>query len=248
MTDDAVVALRPTSETADTVALIAAARSNLAEARTLTDIRRVIEAAGVAVDAARRAAKLAQAQRMAADVVEAANEAANDAAAVRIEAQAKAGELLREMGEHGERASRGHPRQMSQPATFAELGITRSEASRWQQVAAVAAERRAEYVQQARAVRDEVSTAGMLRHAAEADQPSARRSIDHAAIAAKARKQALRVYRDLLALPGFRPESLVSALDRAQKRNLLRVLDQLSSWIDDIGRELAVHGVTREGS
>src|SRR5262249_47806855 len=96
MTGDRIVSLRPGAD-ADpgaTMALIAAARSRLAEAQTLPDIRRVIEAAGVAVDAAQRAAKLAQAQRMASEVVEAANAAANDAAAVRIEAQARAGELL----------------------------------------------------------------------------------------------------------------------------------------------------------
>lgn len=75
----------------DTLALISDARRALAEAQTLPDIRRVMEAAKVATDAMRRQAKLAEGQQMAAEVVQAAEEAANDAAAVRIEAQARAG-------------------------------------------------------------------------------------------------------------------------------------------------------------
>jgi hypothetical protein len=101
-----------------------------------------MEAASVAVDAAHRLARLAQAQHAAAEVVEAANEAANDAAAVRIEAQAQAGELLRVMAEHGDRERSGRPggTRVSQPATpptLGDLGVTRSESSRWQQLADV---------------------------------------------------------------------------------------------------------------
>jgi hypothetical protein len=55
-------------------------------------------------------AQLAEAERRTAEIVEAANQAANDAAAVRIEAQAKAGELLREMGQRGEAADHGDRR------------------------------------------------------------------------------------------------------------------------------------------
>jgi hypothetical protein len=82
---------RPDLETGDrsTLALISAARRALAEAATLPDIRRVMEAAAVAADAGRRAAKLAKAHDLAADVVRDAEAAANDAAAVRSEAQAR---------------------------------------------------------------------------------------------------------------------------------------------------------------
>lgn len=237
----------PDADVKTTAALIATARRSLAEARTLPDIRRVMEAASVAEDAGRRAAKLAEAQRIAADVVEAANQAANDAAAVRLEAQAKAGELLREMRDSGQRANRGRRDQMSQAATFDDLGVSRSDSSRWQQVAAVPAERRAEYVEETKAAGGEVSTAGLLRHAAAASHPpTARRSIDHVAIGAEARKNALKVYRDLLTLAGFRPESLVSALDDRQKRYLLRTLDPIAAWLEDVRRELAVYRVTRE--
>src|SRR5262249_5365322 len=105
------------------------------------------------------------------------------------------------------------------------------------------------YVEATRAAGGEVSTAGLLRHAAEMSvgQGSTRGSIDHAAIGAEARRQAVKVYRELLSLAGFRPESLVSVLDQRQKRPLLNTLDQLSAWLEDVRRELAVHRVAGEG-
>jgi hypothetical protein len=240
----------------DTLTLIARARQNLAEARTLPDIRHIIEVASVATDAAKRAAKLAEAQQAAVEIVEAANDAANDAASVRIEAQAKAGELLREMLKSGKRARRGgdHTSAMSQPATKLEsLGVSRTESSRWQRVASVPPAVRHEYVDEARNARQEVSTAGLLRHAHNLGdvqpQPALRTtqsSIDHAAIAAETTKRVRAVYRGVIALPGYRPEALVSALDRSEKRSLLRALGQLSAWIEDVRKELAIHRVVEE--
>jgi hypothetical protein len=253
---DATIHMLPMSagsESNDTLALISEARRHLAEAHTLPDIRRVMEAATVVADAAQRAAKLAEAQRMAAEVVEAPNDAANDAASVRIEAQAKAGVLLQEMSESGARDPGGRGSVESRPATqLRDLGVTKSESSRWQQVAKVPAEVRDEYVEETRAARGEVSTAGLLRRAAEVQptRPTAdrgtRRTVDHAAIAAEARKEARKVYRDLLTVPGFRPESLVAALDSNERSYLLGSLDQLVAWIEDVRKELAVYHVAGE--
>lgn len=158
-----------------TLELISQARENLTAARSLPDIRRVMEMASLAVDAAERAARLFNAERRAAEVVEAATAAANDAAAVRIEAQAKAGELLRRMREQGERSERGRPQKTSHRATFSgsdgapvslhNLGVTRAESSRWQQVASIAPELRGQYVEETKAAKGEVSTAGLLRYA-----------------------------------------------------------------------------------
>jgi hypothetical protein len=153
-----------------TLELIESARQSLVAARSLPDIRRVMEMASVAKDAAKRAAKLAEAERRLADTVEAANDAANDAAAIRNEAQAKAGELLKGMAERGER-DRGHGdrRSDSQAAIpkLGDLGVAPSESSRWQQVAAVPPDVRQEYVEETKAERGEVSTAGLLRWAAD---------------------------------------------------------------------------------
>jgi hypothetical protein len=153
-------------ETRATLDLISTARRSLAEARDLPDYRRVMEMAAVAKDAAQRAARLAEAERLVTDVVASANEAANDAAAVRMEAQAKAGELLREMTEQGTRAV-GRPEKVSRPSTLSDLGVSRNESSLWQQVAAVPPEVRTGYIDETRAARGEVSTAGLLRYAAD---------------------------------------------------------------------------------
>lgn len=65
--------------------------------------------------------------------------AANEAAAIRIEAQAKADELLREMAERGQRArdSHGGDLRSSRGQRLENNGVTNSESSCWQQVAPV---------------------------------------------------------------------------------------------------------------
>jgi Domain of unknown function (DUF4326) len=113
-----------------------------------------MEAASVAAYAGRRAAKLAKAHDLAADVVRDAEATAREAAAIRIEAQARAGELLKQMAERGERANRagGGPKAESCGATqLRDLGVSKSESSLWQQVASVPPEVRAEYVEEAEA-------------------------------------------------------------------------------------------------
>jgi len=51
---------------------------------------------------------------------------------VRIAAQAKTGEMLREVAERGERKQRGGDQAKSHGATLPERGVTKSESSRWQ--------------------------------------------------------------------------------------------------------------------
>lgn len=235
-----------------TLELISRARQSLVEARTLPDIRRVIESATVAADAAQRAAKVAEAQHAAVEVARAARDAANDAAAIRVEAQARAGELLQQMTEHGERAV-GRPGKVSRPSTLSDLHVSRNESSLWQQVAAVPAEVRAAYVDETRSNQGEVSTAGLLKHArgikaAVPDRrPAASRgSIDHAAVAAEARKRMRALYRSAIALSGVRPEALVGALDSVERRRLLRALGQLPAWTEDVRKELAVYRIVEE--
>lgn len=99
-----------------------------------------------------------------------------EAAAVRIEAQAKAGEILRLMKERGERDSgQGGDRRsqlqavtvipggLAVPATLADLGASKIESSRWQAVAAVAPEVRQDYVETVKEDGGEVTTAGLMR-------------------------------------------------------------------------------------
>lgn len=128
----------------------------LAEARTLPDIRKVH-------NLAQRAQEYARAARLGLD-------AQNSAAAIRLEAEAKAGELLRQMRESGERAGDGKPSQPASvtsavPATLDDLGVTHDESSRWQAVAAIPPEVRQEYVAESNEREAEVTRAGLLRFA-----------------------------------------------------------------------------------
>ncbi len=54
-------------------------------------------------------------------------------------AERRAGEMLAEMAQSGERATRGKPGETSQPATLSDLGISRDQSSRWQKLAQVPA-------------------------------------------------------------------------------------------------------------
>lgn len=88
---------------------------------------------------------------------------------MRIEAQAKAGELLREMRDQGTLAGRGDRKSVSQTEfkTLPDIGIDENQSRRWQQVASVPPPVRQEYVERAKADRDEVTTAGLLRQSAQ---------------------------------------------------------------------------------
>jgi len=67
----------------------------------------------------------------------------NDAAEIRLRAERKAGEMLKEAAEKGERARPGNNQHqkgsdaMSPPPNLEEVGITRKQSSRWQSIAAI---------------------------------------------------------------------------------------------------------------
>lgn len=232
-----------------TRALLTRARHALVEARTIQDFRTVMAVAGVAADAAKRAAKLMEAQGVAAEIVQSANEAANEAAAVRIEAQAGAGRILREMAESGERASSstagsfgsrgGHAKAGTTPdqddagvagRTWAELqkeeGIDRTAAQRWQKISDIPPEVRSAYVRQVQDGGDEVTTKGLLSFAAEPSSPkeSTRNDVEIA-------------YDDVVALIGklirYNPEIISGHATTTQRRTKFRkLLSDAGEWVD----------------
>ena len=113
---------------------------------------------------------------------------------------------------------------MSQRATFglADLGVSRSESSRWQQVAAVPAEVRAEYVEETKAAGEEISTDGLLKHA-------------DAAQADEALASAVERYPFLADVPGHPPTRLVemaATLDAADEAERGAMEDQARRWCD----------------
>jgi len=63
-------------------------------------------------------------------------EAERNLAAIRIRAERRAGELLKDMQANGDRA-RGRPKKVSPQATLSKLGIAREQSSKWQQLAAI---------------------------------------------------------------------------------------------------------------
>lgn len=146
-----------TTRPADLV-LVTEAAQMLADAKTLPEIARVRNLAN-------RFRDYAHAARLGLD-------AQNSAAAIAIEAEARAGELLARMEKTGERRARadGLSEQVSTgsipaPSTLDDLGVTPYESSTWQAVARVPAEMRAAYVLAARESEQEVTRAGLLRHA-----------------------------------------------------------------------------------
>jgi hypothetical protein len=84
---------------------------------------------------------------------------------IKVRAERRAGELLRASAESGERKGKGQSKEMSKAATLLDLGITRDQSSRWQQVASIPAKHFEAAVQMAKNTAGEVTTAFLLREA-----------------------------------------------------------------------------------
>lgn len=94
------------------------------------------------VDNAKKIVNLAEAARVYAREVELGLEAQNYAAEIKLRAQRRGGEILKKMEKGSGRPSKN----LSQPVTnfkqetYDEVGITRQDASRWQQIASLSPE------------------------------------------------------------------------------------------------------------
>lgn len=227
-----------------TVQLISNARRALAEARTLPDFRRVEQAAKVAADAAKRAAKLMEAEGVAAEVVKLANEAANDAAAVRIEAQAGAGRILRQMRVDGELAGRGNRTGRNQfseettlpagiPKSLPEIGVDDHDASRWQRVADVDEGVRADYVDATKADGGEITTAGLLRFAAA--QQATGRPVDEPDVNTELERAYSAVADAMTTLAQFRNAGAIAAYaaDSRRKSRFRGLVARTRAWVEE---------------
>jgi hypothetical protein len=62
----------------------------------------------------------------------------DQATEIRLRAERRAGELLREMADRGERAVRKNMKSQPATSTLSDLGINKSQSSRWQKLAAIA--------------------------------------------------------------------------------------------------------------
>lgn len=119
------------------------------------------------VEDAIRVADYAEAVRYAARQAKAGMEAENAAAEVRLRAERRAGELLREM----EKNEGGRPRETGstmrpvpeKPPTLSDIGVTKHQSSRYQQVAAVPEPVFEEHISDAKTNGHELTTASLLR-------------------------------------------------------------------------------------
>lgn len=133
-----------------------AARTALAEAHRVDEVKDIRDKAEALAAYARQAKD--------ADLIQYATE-------IKVRAERRCGELLTRTAETGERATRQvHAGSMSNdatcPPTLADMGLTRDESSRYQQLAAMPDEHFETAVATAKATAGEVTSAFMLREAA----------------------------------------------------------------------------------
>lgn len=96
---------------------------------------------------------------------------------IKVRAERKAGELLRDSAARGERFPAGGPRAKqveshaeTRPATLEEIGISNTQSSRWQQLASMSEDHFEAAVATAKESAGQVTTAFMLREAAKANK------------------------------------------------------------------------------
>lgn len=143
-----------------------AARTALAEAHRVDEVKDIRD----------KAEAMAAYARQAKD-----SELIQYATEIKVRAERRCGELLRVTAERGERATKNgnvnpHTAKVSNdatpcPPTLSDMGLTRDESSRYQQLAAMPAEHFETAVATAKATAGEVTTAFMLREAKRAAPP-----------------------------------------------------------------------------
>ena len=88
---------------------------------------------------------------------------------IRTQAEIRAGELLAEMAAHGQRAKAGDNQHGSSneqlPPKLSDLGITKTQSSRWQKLAALPEEEREQRIEQAKRRADAALSGGSLMQA-----------------------------------------------------------------------------------
>ena len=128
------------------ISLLEEARDAIAEASTFDEIKTIR-------DKAEAARNYAQAAGMGLEIQ-------NYAAEVKLRAERRAGELLKELKLHG--GDRSWERSTSR-LTLRDIGVSKDQSSRWQLAATVAEEEFEEFLRKAKLKNEEVTTAGLVR-------------------------------------------------------------------------------------
>lgn len=139
-----------------------AARRALAAAHRIDEVKKIHDKAVALLAYARQAGDFAL---------------QNTAAEIRILAERKAGQLLVNLEEVGQRQTRerGRPRKASSPITLSKVGITRNQSSKWQRLARLIDDETFELaLERAKEAFGELTTAGVLRMVKEVVRPRCR--------------------------------------------------------------------------
>jgi hypothetical protein len=147
-------------------------------------------------------------------------EAERRACEIRLRAERKAGALLKDMAKSKERATRGGS-PMSQGTTLPELGVSRDQSSRWQQLADVPDDK----FEQALAAEDKPSTGGILRANTDAPQTP----VDPAALWLWGRLRDFE--RGYLEQD---PVDLLITLTPGMREDVLRLAPLVSAWLEHL--------------
>ena len=121
----------------------------LAEVRTADEAKNIID--------------LAEAARVYAKQVDLGLEAQNHAAEIKIRAQRKAGEILAKIEKGAGRPNLSQPVTNFKQDTYDDIGITRQDASRWQQIATLPAETFEAFIAETKDEEKELTTSAALR-------------------------------------------------------------------------------------
>src|ERR1017187_7724310 len=159
-----VPACRTIEEMAFTLVRYDAAKKALALASRFDEVKKIHDKATALLAYARQAGDF---------------ELQNTAAEIRILAERKAGQLLVNMEEVGQRQTREHgrPRKASSPVTLSKVGITRNQSSKWQRLARLIDDDTfEEALNRAKEVYGELTTAGVLRMVKEVVRPKTTRT------------------------------------------------------------------------
>lgn len=133
-----------------------AARTALAEARSIDEVKAVRDKAEALRLYARQAGESLEMQ--------------NDIAEIKLRAERRAGELLRDMPKAVASGSNQHEerlRDATEPPTLADLGIEKTQSHRWQAIADVPEPVFEQHIETVKARGDELTSAGVLRIAKE---------------------------------------------------------------------------------
>jgi hypothetical protein len=154
-------------------------------------------------------------------------DAERKASEVRIRAERRAGQLLNEMKQSGQRDSGGKGKIASRPATqLSDLGITRDQSSKWQQLANVPD---AEFEKAVSSHGPKPTTEGII-HSSRPPKPVEAPRMDPTALWLWGRIKDFE--REGILVKN--PSDLFSVMTASMQDDISRILPDLAKWLDDL--------------